>query len=257
MKHFFTQTGLQKLKRFCHPKTLFAFDYDGTLTSLTPTLSHARVSLKTKKLLEELHQKTPIVIVSGRSVSDLKKLCSFTPTFFIGNHGLEGVAVHQKLKTRFHGLCKKWKKKLIENISDLQGVELEDKKYSLAVHYRRAHDRSYVKRLLGRGISELSPFPKIILGKSVINLLPPSRLNKGISLRMAMQKLKVKQAIYIGDDQTDEDVFRLPQNSILKIRVGRKNNSHADFYLKNHFEINRFLNKALELWKGPLPPRSI
>src|SRR3989338_10622523 len=104
MKHFFTQTGIKKLKRFCHPKTLFAFDYDGTLTSLTPTLSHARVSLKTKKLLEELHQKTPIVIVSGRSVSDLKKLCSFTPTFFIGNHGLEGVAVHQKLKTRFQSL---------------------------------------------------------------------------------------------------------------------------------------------------------
>ncbi|MBI3017923.1 MAG: trehalose-phosphatase [Deltaproteobacteria bacterium] len=247
MMHFFTQDGLQKLKRICHSKTLFAFDYDGTLTPLTPKLSHARVSLKTKKLLEELHQKAPIAIVSGRSIFDLKKLCSFMPTFFIGNHGLEGIAIHQKLKTRFRGLCKKWKKKLIKNISGLQGVELEDKKYSLAIHYRQARDRSYVKRSLWRGISELSPFPKIILGKSVINLLPPFRFNKGISLRMAMQKLKVKQAIYIGDDQTDEDVFRLPQNSILKIRVGRKNNSHADFYLKNHFEINRFLNKTLKM----------
>ena len=119
----------------------------------------------------------------------------------------------------------------------------------MAIHYRRARDRSYVKRSLWRGISELSPFPKIIFGKSVINLLPPSPLNKGISLRIAMRHLKVKRAIYIGDDQTDEDVFRLPQNSILKIRVGRKNNSHADFYLKNNFEINRFLIETLNMWK--------
>ena len=116
MKRFFTQAGLQKLKSTCHPKTLFAFDYDGTLTPLTPTLSGARLSLKTQKLLEALHHKVPIVIVSGRCVTDLKKLCSFTPTFFIGNHGLEGMNIHQKLKTRFQQVCKKWKEELIKNI---------------------------------------------------------------------------------------------------------------------------------------------
>jgi len=251
MMHFFTPDGLQKFKSYCHPQTLFAFDYDGTLTPLTPTLSHARVPLKTRKLLEALHRTVPIVIVSGRCVTDLKKLCSFTPTFFIGNHGLEGMNIHQKLKTRFQQVCKKWKEELIKDISDIEGVELEDKKYSLAIHYRRASDRSYVKHSLWRCISRLSPFPKIILGKSVINLLPPSRLNKGISLRMAMKKLKVKRALYIGDDQTDEDVFRLP-SSILKIRVGRKNNSQAEFYLKNCFELNRFLTQALEMYQACL-----
>src|SRR3989338_3446265 len=84
MRRFLTQAGLQKLKRYCHSQTLFAFDYDGTLTPLMPKISEARLSLKVRKYLEKLHDYVPIVIVSGRSIGDLKKLCSFTPDFFIG-----------------------------------------------------------------------------------------------------------------------------------------------------------------------------
>ena len=104
-----------------------------------------------------------------------------------------------------------------------------------------------MKRLILHATSRLHPAPKIVFGKSVINLLPTSQFNKGVSLKRAMHYLKAKHAIYVGDDKTDEDVFCLSGNSILKIRVGRKNNSYANFYLKNYSEVNRFLNKALEL----------
>ncbi len=256
MMHFFTQDGFQKLKAFCHPQTLFSFDYDGTLTPLTPKLFHAKLPRKTQKILEALHRVAPILIVSGRGISGLKKLCSFAPTFFIGNHGLEGIGLSQKVKTRFQSLCKSWKEKLLREISDRKGVELEDKKYSLAIHYRRASHKAQVKRCLLNTISKLHPRPKIIFGKSVINVLPASHLNKGVSLKVAMKKLGAKQAIYIGDDQTDEDVFRLSTPSILKIRIGRKNNSLANYYLKNQFEVNRFLTKALAMWKHTLSARS-
>ena len=250
MRHFFTKTGFQDLKKLSISKTLFAFDYDGTLTALTPRISEAKLSLKTKNLLKKLHTYVPIVIVSGRSVSDLKATCSFKPTLFIGNHGLEGIGIGKQKKIIFYKICKKWKEKLVQNISNISGVELEYKKYSLAIHYRYAHRRAKIKHLLLKYVSELYPSPKIILGKSVINLLPNYELNKGVALKKTIQKLKVTHAVYIGDDQTDEDVFRLPGNSILKIRVGKKKSSAAHFYLKNHFEINRFLNEILDVIPG-------
>ncbi|OGP05388.1 MAG: trehalose-phosphatase [Deltaproteobacteria bacterium GWA2_38_16] len=248
MKPFFTQAGLQKLKTYCHPQTLFAFDYDGTLTPLTSKISEARLPLKTQKLLETLYLYTPIVIVSGRSITDLKTLCSFTPTLFIGNHGLEGLKLEKKLKINFYKICKKWKKQLLNITPDIQGIELEDKKYSLSIHYRNVRAKVNTKALLLRHLSKLYPTPKIVFGKSVINILPFSKFNKGTSLKIAMHQLKMKRAIYVGDDQTDEDVFCLPTHSILKIRIGKKNNSHAHFYLKNHFKINQFLTEALSLF---------
>ena len=246
MRHFFTKTGFQDLKKLSISKTLFAFDYDGTLTALTPRISEAKLSIKTKNLLNKLHIYIPIVIVSGRSISDLKATCSFKPTLFIGNHGLEGIGIGKQKKMIFFKMCKKWKEELVQNISDISGVELEDKKYSLAIHYRYAYHKSTVKFLLLKYISKLNPQPKIIFGKSLINLLPDYELNKGIALKKTMQQLKLTQAVYVGDDQRDEDVFRLPENSILKIRIGRKKNSAAHFYLKNHFEINRLLNEILK-----------
>ena len=252
MRRFFTQAGLQKLKRYCHSQTLFAFDYDGTLTPLMPKISEARLSLKVRKYLEKLHDYVPIVIVSGRSIGDLKKLCSFTPDFFIGNHGLEGIKPEKKIKISFYKRCKKWKGQLLKNISDIQGIELEDKKYSLSIHYRCVNHKTKMKRLLLHHVSKLHPSPKIVSGKSVINLLPMSPFNKGVSLKMAMHHLNLPYAVYVGDDQTDEDVFCLPTHSILKIRVGRKHNSRANFYLKNHFEINLFLMKTVEYFNESL-----
>ena len=143
-------------------------------------------------------------------------------------------------------MCKKWKENFLKNTSGVRGIELEDKKYSLAIHYRYAHRKAKIKHLLLKYVSELYPSPRIIFGKSIINLLPISKFNKGVSLKKSMQKLKVTHAVYVGDDQTDEDVFCLPGSSILKIRIGRKKSSAAHFYLKNHFEINRFLNKTLQ-----------
>ncbi len=246
MKHFFTQAGAQKLRKYCHPQSLLAFDYDGTLTPITRKISKAKLPLKTKKLLQKLYKRMPIAIVSGRSISDLKKLCSFSSAYFIGNHGLEGIKVDQKLKTIFYKTCKKWKWELIKKGSNIQGVELEDKKYSLSIHYRCAPNKPKIKNILLKHVSELHPSPRIVCGKCVIDLIPSSKFNKGISLKKAMHQVNAQQAIYIGDDQTDEDVFRLPLNSILKIRVGKKMNSRADFYIQNQIEINKFLNLLLE-----------
>lgn len=248
MKPFFTQIGYQKLKTFCHAQTLFAFDYDGTLTSLSPHIFESKLPLKTKKLLENLYQYVPIAIISGRSIADLKTLCSFTPTFFMGNHGLEGIKLDKKLKIRFLRMCKQWKEKLSKNMTNIQGLKLEDKQYSLSIHYRSVKQKKKIKHLLLNHVSKLKPSPKIVFGKSVINLLPVCSFNKGTSLMEAMKQLNATHAIYIGDDDTDEDIFGLPGNEILKIRVGKKNNSYANFYLKNQFELNRFLNETLDIF---------
>lgn len=86
----------------------------------------------------------------------------------------------------------------------------------------------------------------MILGKSVINLVPPGAPHKGVALLEAMMTLNLKCALYIGDDDTDEDVFSLPDTNIISIRVGEKRASHAQFFIKRQTEVNNILKKLIK-----------
>ncbi len=64
-----------------------------------------------------------------------------------------------------------------------------------------------------------------------------------------MIKTGKRSAIYIGDDDNDEDVFRLGEESLLTIRVGQDEDSAAMFYLKDQSEIDRVIGHCLEVFK--------
>jgi trehalose 6-phosphate phosphatase len=250
VRYLFSSSGLRNLEAFCYSKCLFAFDYDGTLAKIVLNPSEAWMSKITEKLLAVLNQNTQIAIISGRSLADLKKLLKINPRHIIGNHGLEGLPKTQFSNEVALDACKKWKKALAKTVRQDLGIQLEDKHYSLALHYRRSRLKKEAKANAVDSASKLHPPPRVIMGKYVVNLVPSGAPHKGVALMELMIQQGLSCAIYVGDDDTDEDVFGLPESRIMTIRVGKKIDSHARFFLKRQSEINRLIKQMLTFSGG-------
>jgi trehalose 6-phosphate phosphatase len=237
--YVFSKNGKTILENFMDSRPLVALDFDGTLAPIRPDPKKVRINQSVKSLLRELASCCRIVIITGRARDDLRSLLGSDSIPVIGNHGLEGPGI-----TANPGLKKtvsRWEAELREKFRDLSGIEIENKKLSLSVHYRRAPSRSKARRIIGRVLKELVPAPRIVGGKAVFNLLPAKNGDKGRALKRNMKTARCRRAIYVGDDTTDEDVFRLHDDNIFSIRIGPARNTSACYYLKNQREMERLL----------------
>ena len=76
--------------------------------------------------------------------------------------------------------------------------------------------------------------------------MPEGAPHKGIALRSARARFKCDTAIYVGDDETDEDVFALDEpGRLLSVRVGSSVRSRADYFIRNQRSIDAFLKTLL------------
>jgi trehalose 6-phosphate phosphatase len=124
---------------------------------------------------------------------------------------------------------------------------IEDKGLSLAVHYRRSRQKKKARARLLAAAARLRDV-RLVGGKQVLNLLPAEAPHKGLALERARARLRCDTALYVGDDETDEDVFALDQpGQLLTIRVGRKTSSSADYYVRTQAEVDRLLRVLLAL----------
>lgn len=127
----------------------------------------------------------------------------------------------------------------------LPGVELEDKTYSLSVHYREAEDPLAAHEALSAAVATLRGV-RIVPGKQVVNLVPARGANKGDALAAIMAKEQARHALYIGDDATDEDVFEHAIAAhVVSVRVGKSKSSSAQYYLQGQWEIDHLLQALL------------
>ncbi len=252
MKDLFSETGERILESLTFTQTLYAFDFDGTLARIVPSPEDARASSETEKLLNELSTLAYVAVVSGRSISDLKAKLKTPIQYLIGNHGLEGLLAKPESFSLAKGTCDRWLVQLNAAQVDSEldsGITIENKTYSIALHYRRSRNKKKSKQLIIKQIQALTPAPRVIPGKCVLNLVPAGAPHKGVALLELIATLKLKCAFYIGDDDTDEDVFSLPDDRIVSVRVGRKKTSHAQFYIHRQTEINQVLRKLVALHK--------
>lgn len=237
------------------PAIVLMLDFDGTLTPIANSPDKARLPKKVKNLLISLSQKEGFypVVISGRSLKDLRKKVNLKNIIYAGNHGLEGEILGAKYSfpiseeelTDLRNI-----RKQLNIITDqYKNVFIEDKKLSLGLHYRLADKQCIpaIKLLLEK---ILQPFIKnksisIITGKMVFDILPTTNWNKGSFAKLAIDKIRAKTkttpvAIFIGDDITDEDVFQEVEKGIT-IRVGRERKSNAKYRLAGIKEVSRFL----------------
>ncbi|GIL16819.1 MAG: trehalose 6-phosphate phosphatase [Oligoflexia bacterium] len=240
------------LESLSFTNTLYAFDFDGTLAKIVRIPSEAYMASTTEGLLKELSSLVPVAIVSGRSIQDLKQRLGFLPQYLIGNHGLESLENNNSSLVEAKKVCAAWGEGL-KKINFELGIEIEDKTYSIAIHYRRSRNKTLARKQINLAIESLVPSPRVIPGKSVFNLLPSNSPHKGAAILDLMQKSKTKHALYIGDDDTDEDVFGVPydEGQLMTVRVGRKKSSQAKYFIEHQSDINRLLKYLIRFHKHP------
>jgi trehalose 6-phosphate phosphatase len=159
-----------------------------------------------------------------------------------GNHGMEP---SPNLRT-WRRLAARWHAQLASNLPPIAGVVIENKGVSLAVHYRKARARAAVRRLILIAAAAL-PGARIVEGKMVVNVLPAGAPDKGTALTGLCKRLRCKSAIYVGDDDNDEDIFALArQGRLLGIRVGRSQHTQAAYFVPNQVAVDRLLVQLIE-----------
>jgi trehalose 6-phosphate phosphatase len=127
---------------------------------------------------------------------------------------------------------------------------IEDKGLSIAVHYRRAPAEARARALVHAAARTLGR-ARLVGGKRVLNVLPAEAPDKGAALERARSRLRCRRAVYVGDDETDEDVFaRARPERLLTIRVGRSRRSSAAYYVRTQAEIDALLRLLLAFGPG-------
>jgi trehalose 6-phosphate phosphatase len=232
------------LAHYIQTNLLVAFDYDGTLAPIVSVPDRAHMRSITRRLLRRVAQRYPCVVISGRSRSDLMNRLGDIPVVHVsGNHGLEPWAEDPKYIRRVHH----WVKQLTPRLEDCRGIVIEDKTYSISIHYRAARDRAEALRAIDAAIADL-PGARRIGGKLVVNLLPKEAPTKGEALERSRRLLMCDSALYVGDDETDEDVFRgFDRTRLLGVRVGAAEGSMAKYCLRHQTEIDGLLRQLIAL----------
>lgn len=249
MDYLLTETGRSDLGKLLKGRSLYAFDFDGTLAKIVREHHAARLSRPIRFWLEELGKRAPTAIISGRSVEDLLSRVGTAVPHLIGNHGSEGPHTRREDMQQVRETSAGWLQLVNGRFQDeltRSGVVVENKSYSLSFHYRTVDQRDEARALISRIVAELSPPPRIVLGKSVVNVMPPTASHKGTALLEYMRRLDCGTALYVGDDETDEDVFALRDVRILTVRIGKKNGSSARYFLKRQAEIAEVLRLLVE-----------
>ena len=236
--------GNEALSRFAVPGTLLAFDFDGTLAPIVSEREKAFLNASTRELLVRLCARYPVAVVTGRARADMRhRLHGINLKEVVGNHGLEWDPPLGDF-AEVRRIASEWYRRLSFLAKELEGVEVEDKKYTLSVHYRHAPDREHARRRLQEALDEmgLRHSGRCIGGKAVMNLVPNGVPHKGDAVLRLMERLGTPKAIFAGDDVTDEDALDLPESKgVLGIRVGKSETSRARYYLPAQADMDTLL----------------
>lgn len=241
-------------------------DYDGTLTPIVNNPSQALLSPEVKNDLRRLADtaKCGLVIISGRSLDDIKKRVRIEGLIYVGNHGLEiegpKIKFRNILTEKTKAAFKEIKDAIDKKLNAIKGILVEDKKHSMSVHYRLVEQKDVpsLKKDLDAILKTFAAEEIVTIrhGKKVIEIRPAVDWDKGkvVLWLLARQRFALKDeeiaAIYIGDDSTDEDAFKVLKDKGLTIFVGEPRPSSAQYFVRDTNEVARFLRDLITLREG-------
>jgi trehalose 6-phosphate phosphatase len=244
MPHILTHRHLATLAHFASSNVLVAFDYDGTLAAIVSRPTRARMRARTERLLRAVAERYPCVVISGRMRADITRRIERVPICHVaGNHGVEPWGERKVYASRVRG----WMRPLKRRLAIHEGVVIEDKKYSVAIHYRHARYKRRAIRAIVEAVRRLRG-SRVMGGNQAVNVVPRGAPHKGVALERVRSLLACDTIIYVGDDDTDEDAFRSARTDrLLAIRIGAKRRSRARHWLKSQAEVDAFLQMLLSL----------
>ena len=242
-------------------------DYDGTLTPIVDRPELAELSSEERSFLSEMSrvEGLQIVILSGRSLIDVKEKVCLPGILYAGNHGLEfenseSFHIHPEAllwKNTLHKL----RAELMKAFKAYKEILIEDKVFTLSVHYRLlgAKNEESIYKILLSVLAAQPDFSKLFLthGKKVWEIRPPISWDKGAALLWMLDQASAHAPVspfpvYAGDDWTDEDAFKILNDRGLGIKITRypQDFSYASHYLSSPAELFEFLRKLVTLKKG-------
>jgi trehalose-phosphatase len=258
MKHLFKdweciQAQIQRAENL-----FLLLDYDGTLTPIVSQPELALCPSEVKRHLEKLRDLPGVylAIISGRSLEDVRRKVGVSGITYVGNHGLEienPVGRHKKLLAPDR---KRELKRIIQNLQnslkEIPGILFEEKGPILSVHYRNVPQKFFtqVPQVVEAGLQRWRNRWKIASGKMVLEIQPKVNFNKGKAVREILETFPSHELfpIYLGDDQTDEDAFRVVKEQGVSVHIGPAGfPSEADFFLQNPDEVQEFLFRCQEV----------
>lgn len=232
------------------PVLLVSSDFDGTLSPIAPEPALAKPDREAIVALHALSKlpQTHVAVISGRALQDLASLSGLSEeVHLVGSHGSEfdpGFA--RSLDPKLVDLRDRIKDELLVVAGSGNGFRVEEKPASVAFHYRLADDHA-AERAVDAILSGCGQIPGVHIkrGKKLIELsVVPT--DKGMALAAIRHRVGATAAIFIGDDESDEDAFAVLCGPDVSVKVGG-GSTKALYRVADSVEAARILATLAEL----------
>ncbi|EPS67838.1 trehalose 6-phosphate phosphatase, partial [Genlisea aurea] len=253
-------------------------DYDGTLSPIVDNPDNAFMSNAMRATVRSVAEYFPTAIISGRSRDKVYEFVGLTELYYAGSHGMDIMGPVRSDNADDNANCTRSTDKqgkevnlfqpaseflpmideayrsLVEIMKDIAGAKVENNKFCVSVHYRNVDVNSWDR--VGASVEDiLKGYPRLRLthGRKVLEVRPVLDWDKGKALEFLLESLGLSDdvlPIYVGDDRTDEDAFKVLREGnrgygILVSSVPKESN--AVYALRDPSEVKKFL-KRLVMW---------
>ena len=239
-------------QRFQQPLLLF-LDIDGTLANFCIQPHDVAIDASVLTTLARLGAiDVGLCVVTGRSIDDARRLLGNLAVPILGTHGLECCSLATQVlgqKSELaHYLCdlQQIKSAVHTAMLDYPELMIEEKTYSIAIHYRRCPQLQAPAQYIASQIVESYPNWQIKSGKCVFEIAP-IQADKGLAISRYLTQLDQRPyPVFVGDDMTDENGFlAVQQHAGCGIKVG-EGNTVAQYRLATVAAVADFLHHLLE-----------
>ncbi|MBA0823966.1 hypothetical protein Goarm_020658 [Gossypium armourianum] len=203
-------------------------DYDGTLSPIVEDPDQAFMSTEMRAAVRDVARYFPTAIVTGRCRDKVYSFVKLPGLYYAGSHGMDIKGPSKRCKNKkgnqgilfqpaseFLPMIDEVYKALVEKTKSIEGAKVENNKFCVSVHFRRVDEKSW-GALAEQVRSVLNQYPKLKLtqGRKVLEIRPTIKWDKGRALEFLLAALGYGNSndvlpIYIGDDRTDEDAFKV------------------------------------------------
>ena len=241
-------------------KPAFFLDYDGTLTPIVKKPEDAVLSDEMRNTLEKLSERFTVAVVTGRDKEDVQQFIKLDQIIYSGSHGYvtsgpDGLFMEHEDAEKIKKGLDMVEEELNGIFGDAkEGVQIDRKKYAIAVHYRNATKQATDKVFeVVKDLLEKHDEYKKGEGKRVVEIKPNIDWHKGKAVLWIMERLGIDKdddiiPVFIGDDVTDEDAFEALKNKGIGILVeNHGQDTAASYSLKNVYQVRVFFEKVLHL----------
>lgn len=250
------------MDRLAGSPLLLLLDVDGTLAPIADRFEDATVPAETRRIVEEL-ARTPgihVALVSGREAAIARRMVAADQAWVVGNHGCETLAPDGALMVDpavapYERAIAEAARQLTEQTRSADGVLVEDKRWTVSVHYRIAAPD--IVPWLKQVVADVARTHglRVLGGRMLLELRSPVAVDKGTAVLALAQRLGALESgasvLFAGDDLTDEDAFRTLRRDVphaVTVRVAPDDVSwtSAEFAVRGTDEMRELLQRIAE-----------